>query len=105
MNNDKTTVILTERLNSYDTALLQYFHEKEKKSANCEGYQNLSSLTFAWKGFDHLAWEGFKGFDHLAWEGFDHHLDRFLPLHTTADTKEAIGADPYIHYLVPAIGL
>ena len=22
---------------------LQYFHEKEKKSANCEGYPNLSS--------------------------------------------------------------
>ena len=28
-------------------AHLQYFHEKEKKSANCEGYPTLSSLTFA----------------------------------------------------------
>ena len=28
-------------------AHLQYFHEKEKKSANWEGYPNLSSLTFA----------------------------------------------------------
>ena len=28
-------------------AHLQYFHDKEKKSANCERYPNLSSLTFA----------------------------------------------------------
>ena len=28
-------------------AHLQHFHEKEKKSANCEGYPDLSSWTFA----------------------------------------------------------
>ena len=58
-------------------AHLQYFHEKEKKVCKLRGVPKSFQLDFWLKN---------------VWEGFDQHLDRFLPLHTTAGLKEAIGA-------------
>ena len=90
MNEDKTTVKLKAKIELFCHSALTVLPREREKICKLQGVPKPFQLDFCLKNVR---------------EGFDRHLDRFLPLHTTAGLKEAIGADPYIHCLVPTVGL